>query len=187
MSIFNGCVAWCVVFTGQICVSYLSLSCSSGVERGRLSHADVVRYEAAMMGDSEAPNLYGAVSEISVGISDGGGDIFAGSLLSRDFEVSRLEYEVFFEQSPGRLLSRMILSPFREGGELVGYRIDRFVEPFSGVDLLEGDVIVSVDGALLRNPDAFYSKWMSLRGADGCSVSVRRGGVIFDVRWRVVP
>jgi len=105
----------------------------------------------------------------------------------RTFSVSRQDYEAFFGLPPASVLSRMALDPIRDGVQLLGYRVVELYVPFEGVDLIEGDIIVSVDGRIIQTPDAYFQRWSALREASGCDVVVQRGMERFTLSWRVQP
>jgi hypothetical protein len=81
------------------------------------------------------------------------------------------------EQGLGSFLQRVLVEPRFEQGNFVGWTIVRFREPawWSGVDLKEGDVILSVNGQSVERPPQAYQVFLSLKTSESLSVTLQRG------------
>lgn len=104
--------------------------------------------------------------------------------IKRSFSVSKNDYDAFFSKSPAVILGRMKLDPITDGGTLLGYRVKE-LKPFQGVDLINEDIIVGIDGVLPKNPDEYFNSWEKAKAANTCKVNVQRGTDRFDLVWNV--
>jgi general secretion pathway protein C len=78
----------------------------------------------------------------------------------------------------GKLIGIAAVSPKMEGGQSVGMEI-RGVQPgtlLTKLGIQNDDVLESVNGQALSNPDAALGAYTTLRTADKFSLSIRRGG-----------
>jgi type II secretory pathway component PulC len=105
--------------------------------------------------------------------------------VSRDFTVPAAEYDAFFADSPAVVLGRVTLDPVRDGSALLGYKIVKFNRgKFEGVDLVENDIIVAIDGKLPKNPDDYFATWEKLKAANTATVKVQRSVDTFTLTWK---
>lgn len=102
----------------------------------------------------------------------------------RNFDVDTAAYEAFFGQSPAFVLSRMKLEPIQDGTHLLGYRIAEMAQPFEGVDLQVGDIVVGVDGVVPSTPDAYFEAWQKAKKTGKCVVNIQRGTERFALVWQ---
>jgi len=155
-----------------------------------MSAKEEARYAEAIEASPSSSVSMGSSIDVSVGRAASPEPLpapVAALQPERTFSPSRQTYEAFFDLPPASLLARMALDPIRDGVQLLGYRIVELYVPFEGVDLIEGDIIVSVDGRVIQTPDAYFQKWSTLREASGCDVVVQRGMERFVLSWRVQP
>jgi general secretion pathway protein C len=78
----------------------------------------------------------------------------------------------------GKLIGIAAVAPKMEGGQSVGMEI-RGVRPntlLTKLGIQNGDILESVNGQSLTNPDAALGAYTTLRTADKFSLSIRRGG-----------
>jgi general secretion pathway protein C len=78
----------------------------------------------------------------------------------------------------GKLIGIAAVSPKMEGGRSVGMEI-RGVQPgtlLTKLGIQNGDILESVNGQSLSNPDAALDAYTTLRTADKFNLSIRRGG-----------
>jgi type II secretion system protein C len=75
-------------------------------------------------------------------------------------------------------LQRVVVEPSIDGGRFEGFRI-LALQPenfWRGVDLHAGDVVTSVNGQSIEQPEAAFTVFESLRTAKELSVTVVRDG-----------
>jgi general secretion pathway protein C len=78
----------------------------------------------------------------------------------------------------GKLIGIAAVSPKMEGGQSVGMEI-RGVRPntlLTKLGIQNGDILESINGESLSNPDAALGAYTTLRTADKFNLSIRRGG-----------
>ena len=90
-------------------------------------------------------------------------------------------YKDLFDQvvayGPGRFLGRLSLEAVKEGGKFLGFKIVRFkdrslVNPW----ILEGDIIVSVNGKGIERPDDLWNLWKNFSKVESLRFEVIREG-----------
>jgi general secretion pathway protein C len=87
----------------------------------------------------------------------------------------------------GKLIGIAAVTPKMEGGQSVGMEI-RGVRPntlLTKLGIQNGDILESVNGQSLTNPDAALGAYTTLRTADKFSLSVRRGGRAMMINYRL--
>ena len=163
--------------------------CASKLAPAEMSAKDEARYKAAIeKADAENPPQLevGETVVINYGSSEPSAEVIAQPVeVKRTFEVSRQEYDAFFEQSPAVVLGRMVLQPINDGTSLLGYRIKTLTKPFESVDLAQEDIIVGINGKLPRTPDDYFNQWQAASKSSHCVVNIQRGVDRFDLSWQV--
>ncbi|MBO4351776.1 MAG: hypothetical protein J6A01_12655 [Proteobacteria bacterium] len=104
----------------------------------------------------------------------------------KQFSISKADYDAFFAQSPAIVLGRMTLDPITDGGALLGYRV-KDLKPFAGVDLVNEDIIVGINGKLPKNPDEYFNAWENCKKQSNCTVNIQRGVDRFNLEWNINP
>jgi general secretion pathway protein C len=87
----------------------------------------------------------------------------------------------------GKLIGIAAVTPKMEGGESVGMEI-RGVRPdtlLTKLGIQNGDILESVNGQSLNNPDAALGAYSTLRTTDKFSLSVRRAGKAMTINYRL--
>ena len=101
----------------------------------------------------------------------------------KKFTVSKADYDDFFAKSPAVVLGRMTLDPITDGGALLGYRVKE-IKSFAGVDLVNEDIIVGINGKLPKNPDEYFNAWETCKKQSNCTVNIQRGVDRFNLEWK---
>ncbi len=93
------------------------------------------------------------------------------------------------DEAPGRFLQHVEIVPRFQSGRFHGWRLVSFFpgDPrFSAVDLKSGDVVTTVNGQPIEQPDQLMKVWESLRQDSKLIVNVERDGrprqLHYDIR-----
>jgi len=103
----------------------------------------------------------------------------------RTGEIPRADLERVLEAGPGRLLARVEVKASVTRGRFIGWEVVR--NPWAEVDLLAGDVILSVNGRTLEHPLELKVLWDDLRKANAIAVEVERKGEKLHLEFTIVP
>lgn len=103
----------------------------------------------------------------------------------RKGEIPRAELERVLEAGPGRLLARVPVKAKVTRGRFNGWEVVR--SPWREVDLVAGDVILTVNGRTLEHPLELKVLWDDLRKANAIAVEVDRKGEKFGLEFAIVP
>ncbi len=112
---------------------------------------------------------------------------FAGPVV-REGTIARSVLTATLDAQPGELLRCFEVAAVEDAGKFAGWRLVRFVSGcnrFDGVDLLVGDVLVSVNGRVLVKPTDLGDLWKDLYTADVIVAELRRGPAPFQLRYTV--
>ncbi|HEX4459430.1 MAG TPA: PDZ domain-containing protein [Polyangia bacterium] len=105
-----------------------------------------------------------------------------------DHTIGRREIDAVLAQSPGYFLQHVETKAQFRGGHFHGWRLIAFFpgdNRFSGVDLQAGDVVTSVNGKPIEQPDQFMAVWTALRSSSELTVDVERDGTPHTLRWQI--
>ena len=102
--------------------------------------------------------------------------------------IRRADLDAVLERGPGAFLSRVEIEPVMEGESFVAFQVLALHDEamFSGVDLLPGDRLVSVNGQTIERPEHAMTVWSSLRVASELTVVVSRAGETRELRFPIV-
>lgn len=103
----------------------------------------------------------------------------------RSGEIARAELDRVLEAGPGRLLARVQVKASVTRGRFNGWEVVRI--PWPGVDLVAGDVVLTVNGRTLEHPLELKVLWDDLRKANAIAVEVSRKGEKFALQFDIVP
>jgi type II secretory pathway component PulC len=103
----------------------------------------------------------------------------------RSGEIPRADLERVLAAGPGRLLARVEVKASVTGGRFIGWEVVR--NPWDDVDLVAGDVILSVNGRTLEHPLELKVLWDDLRKANAIAVEVDRKGEKLRLDFTIVP
>lgn len=103
----------------------------------------------------------------------------------RKGEIPRADLDRVLEAGPGRLLARVEVKASVTGGRFIGWEVVR--NPWADIDLVAGDVVLSVNGRTLEHPLELKVLWDDLRKANAIAVEVNRKGVKFGLEFAIVP
>ncbi len=103
--------------------------------------------------------------------------------------IQRKELVAVLDAAPGRFLQHVETEPRLIGGRFRGWRLASFFpgDPrFANLDLEPGDVVLSVNGQTLEQPDQLMKVWDALRVERALVVAIERDGqprqLRFDIR-----
>lgn len=102
--------------------------------------------------------------------------------------IHRAALDEVLDAGLGAFLGRVSTAPSLDGNHFVGFRLVELRDTalFAGVDLLPGDVILSVNGQSIERPDDAFTAWTSLRVASEITLAVLRDGARRDLRFPIV-
>ncbi len=103
----------------------------------------------------------------------------------RSGEIPRADLDRVLEAGPGRLLARVQVKASVTKGRFIGWEVVR--NPWAEVDLLAGDVILSVNGRTLEHPLELKVLWDDLRKANAIAVDLDRKGEKLHLEFAIVP
>ena len=181
-------------------------SCATtGTTSHDMSPKDEARYaEAIENANAESPSTIQKNTEYTVGVGESAAQNLIETNTSSDipqssqdtpvnntvdvkpekqFTIAKNDYDAFFAQSPAVVLGRMTLDPITDGGALLGYRVQN-LKSFQGVDLVNEDIIVGINGKLPQNPDEYFNAWETCKNKSTCVVNVQRGVNRFNLEWK---
>ncbi|MCA9298988.1 MAG: hypothetical protein KDA28_07970 [Phycisphaerales bacterium] len=147
------------------------------------------RAEAIASGEEEAPEIpEGAMPQVielpfdSVAADDAPNP--SGSTTLR-----REDLDALLAGGPHAVLGVVLLEPARQGDSLVGFAISevyRGGEFVFEAGLTRGDVVQSINGISIVNPEDVMSVWEALSEADSVEIEWLRDGESRSRRWDVV-
>lgn len=100
-------------------------------------------------------------------------------------QIARFDLNRVLDAGPGAFLARAEVKARLVKGQFRGWQVVR--SPYTQIDLVAGDVVVSVNGRTLEHPVDLEKLWRDLRAANRIDVDVDRGGRRFALRFAVVP
>ena len=100
-------------------------------------------------------------------------------------EIARADLNRVLDAGPGAFLARTEVKARLVKGQFRGWQVVR--SPYTQIDLVPGDVVMSVNGRTLEHPVDLERLWRDLRAANAIEVDVDRGGRRFALRFAVVP
>jgi hypothetical protein len=109
--------------------------------------------------------------------------------LARAGRIPREQLDAVLDAGPGAFLRGIQVDAEVVDRRLRGWRIRRFWPGdarFAQVDLLPGDLVLSVNGHLIVRPEHLQSVWDGLRDAHRLTVEVDRQGAIYQLDYTIV-
>jgi hypothetical protein len=114
------------------------------------------------------------------------GDTVSGAARPRrSGEIARADLNRVLDAGPGAFLGRAEVKVRLARGAFRGWEVVR--PPYPEIDLVAGDVVLSVNGRILEHPVDLERLWSDLRAASAIDVDVERAGGRFALRFAVVP
>lgn len=108
----------------------------------------------------------------------------------RTGEIDRARLTAVLDQGPARMLGALEVAAETRDGRFVGWRLVRFLPgagALTGLDLIPGDVLVTVNQRSLSKPDDLSALWTELYAADAIVAEVRRGDALLTLRFAITP
>ena len=102
----------------------------------------------------------------------------------RTGEVARQALDRVLRAGPGAFLARVEVRAHLVAGSFAGWEVVR--SPYPEVNLLAGDVVLSVNGHTLEHPLDLEALWRELARAGAIRVEVARAGQRFALAFKVV-
>ena len=109
--------------------------------------------------------------------------------LSTSSNLRRATVDSFLARGPHAVLGFVLLVPVREGSALLGYRIG---EVFDGGEyvlaggLQSGDIVLTVNGRPIVEPDDFMAVWSDLGTAEVLDIEYERDGIRDQLTWEII-
>jgi len=135
---------------------------------------------------TQAPPAGGPTVDRNAGLTEA--DIAEGieKVNETNYNLSRSMLNKVLDNA-GKLIGIAAVTPKIEGGESVGMEI-RGVRPgtlLTKLGIENGDILESVNGQSLTNPDAALGAYTTLRTADKFSLSIRRGTQVMMINYNL--
>ena len=94
------------------------------------------------------------------------------------------------DAGPPSFLRQLEVAPKLSGDRFVGWELVQLVDrqgPLADVDLLPGDVLLSVNGQQISRPDQLQLVWDALRAANELTAQLWRGGDKLELAFAIEP
>jgi hypothetical protein len=102
--------------------------------------------------------------------------------------ISRAELNKVLDAAPGRFLQHVQTEPRFVGGRFRGWKLAAFFPGdarFAGVDLRAGDVVLTVNGHAIEQPEQLMEVWEALRFERALVISLERDGQPRQLRFEI--
>jgi hypothetical protein len=94
------------------------------------------------------------------------------------------------DAGPGQFLRQLEVTNAMDGNRFVGWQLVQVLDKESALhqlDLVEGDVLIAVNGSPLSRPDQLMTMWDGLRTADAITCDILRGEARFQIVYEIQP
>jgi type II secretory pathway component PulC len=102
--------------------------------------------------------------------------------------IARTELVRVLDAAPGRFLQHVQTEPRFVGGRWKGWRLASFFPGdarFANVDLRAGDVVLTVNGKSIEQPEQLMEVWEGLRFERALVVNFERDGQVHTLRFDI--
>jgi type II secretory pathway component PulC len=106
----------------------------------------------------------------------------------RDGVIDRARLVTILDQGPAHVLAGFEVAAEQLHGTFVGWRLVRFLPAgarFAALDILPGDVLLTVNHRSLGKPTDLSDLWAELYTADAIEAELRRGGTPLTIRFQI--
>ena len=104
--------------------------------------------------------------------------------------IARDRLIAVLDAGPPSFLRQLEVTPRMSGDLFIGWELVQLVDrqgPLAGVDVVPGDVLLSVNGRPLSRPDQLQLLWDSLRTANELTAQLWRGGGKLELAFAIEP
>ncbi len=118
-------------------------------------------------------------------------ELGTGSLSVRSGSVPREAVVRVLNEGPAMFLRGHDVAPVADGPTLIGWRLMRFfptreASPLSELDVLPGDVLLSVNGTFVERPEHLMAVWQSLYTAPEIRAVLARNLERIELHYQIV-
>jgi hypothetical protein len=109
---------------------------------------------------------------------------------ARTGTIARDRLLAVLKAGPGMFLRQLEVTPRRTGDQVVGWQLVQLIDPdgpLHDVDVIPGDVLLSINGKPVIRPDQLWSVWESLRTANQVVAQMWRGNQQLELRFTIEP
>jgi len=102
--------------------------------------------------------------------------------------IPRVELNRVLDAAPGHFLQHVQTEPSFVGGRFHGWRLASFFPGdvrFAGIDLRAGDVVLTVNGRAIEQPEQLMEVWEALRFERSLVVTFEREGRARELRFDI--
>ncbi len=134
----------------------------------------------------KAPNKRGPTADRNAGLSESEMTEGIDRVNDSNYNLSRSMLNKVLDNA-GKIIGIAAVAPKIENGESIGMEI-RGVRPdtlLTKIGIQNGDILESINGQSLSNPDAALGAYTTLRTADKFTLSVRRGGQSMMINYNL--
>ena len=104
--------------------------------------------------------------------------------------ITRARLVAMLDAGPGTFLRQLEVAPRLSSGRFVGWQLVQLLDrtgPLQDVDLLPGDVLLTINGQPLARPEQLQTVWDSLRTANEVAAHMSRGDTRLELRFAIEP
>lgn len=104
--------------------------------------------------------------------------------------IDRTKLLAVLDAGPGTFLRQFEVTSELDGDSFVGWKLVQLLDQTSALhdlDLVQGDVLVALNGSPLSRPDQLMTAWDALRTADKLVCDLLRGPMKFQLVFTIEP
>ncbi len=109
----------------------------------------------------------------------------------RSGTITRARLLAVLDAGPGTFLRQLEVAPKMSGDRFVGWQLVQLVgtqeNPLYDIDLVPGDVLLTINGKAIARPDQLQTVWDGLRTADQVTAQLWRGQAKLTLEFAVEP
>jgi type II secretory pathway component PulC len=108
----------------------------------------------------------------------------------RSGTIARDRLVAVLDAGPPSFLRQLEVAPKMSGDRFVGWELVQLVDrqsPLHDVDVVPGDVLLSINGQSISRPDQLQLVWDSLRTANQLTAQLWRGGAKLELAFAIEP
>jgi type II secretory pathway component PulC len=104
--------------------------------------------------------------------------------------IERAKLLTVLDAGPGVFLRQLEVTPRLDGNRFVGWELVQLLDktgPLYDVDVVPGDVLLTVNGKPISRPDQLQAVWDSLRTANELRAQLWRGEAKLELAFAIEP
>jgi hypothetical protein len=104
--------------------------------------------------------------------------------------IDRTHLLAVLDAGPGQFLRQFEVTSALDNGDFVGWQLVQFLDeqsPLRELDLVQGDILIALNGSPLSRPDQLMKAWDALRTANLLTCDLLRGAMKFQIIFTIDP